>query len=1071
MKIVVIIQFVISILIVQIISPANIFGKNNIRTSDSGIVELTEDWHYHRGDLAFNNEGEPETGIDWTRFRYTGNPMKQGNCRIIWLKTKLPAGEWESPSLCLEGLYQVIEVYLDGKSLYTFGTIDENGMAEYPGSSFHIIPLSPGFAGKNIYFRIYSDYHSIGMYGKVRAGPQTGLVLTLLREKAVYAIQGIIFLFIGLFSIGVFIFNRKQKAFLAFSMVAIAIGIAVITRSRILLLFLDVPLLLINIQLTASFIIPVGISILLETLFGRGYKSMIRRLWQCNLLFILCLFLMKAFHISSLMSMLPFFQKSMIVVIPALLTVLAVLVYRGNTEAKIFLTGIGVFALFTIYDILCDLKILPRVGQLISWGFFFMVLTILIALIYRVYSIQKEAQLNLELKVAERTVELTQANDKLKEMDQIKTNFFANISHEIRTPLTLILSPIEFVLYKEKNIEVDPGFLKTIYKNALRLLRLINNLLDFSRIEAGRIQMHISEINMIDFLKNYIASVFSTAVSNNVIISLIAEQEEIPVFLDAEKADKIIMNLLSNALKFTPDGGKIDIAVSSDKNNCYVKITDTGIGIKEQDREIIFDRFSQVNSSSMKQYEGTGIGLSLAKELIEMHNGTISVTSKHYEDFPDNHGTSFTVTFPLGKEQWEGKEQVTFQQEQDHRQQVTGSGKMLDLERDEVEESIEYSHTDENKKIILLVEDNADMRQFVKTLLKEFYTVHTACNGKEALEKIEEILPELILSDVMMPEMNGYELTQRVKNDPILKNIPIILLTAKAETADTIEGFEHGADDYVAKPFNSQELLIRINSIFTLKENERKLFERNVTIEKELEIARLLQQKLLPGSLPEIPGYNSHVEYIPMDKVGGDLYNFFDDDDTIELFMADVSGHGLPGAFLSTITKMALESIEARRSPGTVLEKVNKIICKFTVLGNYVTTFFCTIDKKTNVMNYCNGGHFPPMVYREKTNEIFDLIDLKSKNPPLGWFENKTYSEITFQLEPADRLILYTDGIFECRNTIDEEYGIERFAQFCRSHRGLSPAEFTESIFNHVKDFAGSEHFDDDVCLLIFDVL
>ncbi|MCP4137488.1 MAG: hypothetical protein GY754_41355 [bacterium] len=383
----------------MVIVPGNILGKSNdsankqryiVSEFDNEIVELSGDWFYHRGDLEFNAEGIPQTDIAWTSFKYTGDPLERGNSRIVWFKTELPAGEWDSPSLYLRGIYQVFEAYQDGKCIYAFGTIYKNGRAEYVGSSFHIIPLSPGYAGKSIYFRVWSNYHSIGTYNSVLAGSRTGLVLSLLRNKISYFFQGMIFIFIGLFGLGVFLYDRDQKAFFAFGLVAVPIGIIVILRTRLLLLFFDTPILQINIQMITSFLIPVGVGILLESLFGRGYKSIIRRFWQLYLLLALGLFSVAVLNIAPLTLLLPFFQKAIIAGMPVFLAIIAVFAYKGNTEAKIFLAGISIFALLTIYDLLSDLGVLPWLGNLISWGFSALIISILIILTYRVNKVEKE---------------------------------------------------------------------------------------------------------------------------------------------------------------------------------------------------------------------------------------------------------------------------------------------------------------------------------------------------------------------------------------------------------------------------------------------------------------------------------------------------------------------------------------------------------------------------------------------------------------------------------------------------------------------------------------------------------
>ncbi len=679
---------------------------------------------------------------------------------------------------------------------------------------------------------------------------------------------------------------------------------------------------------------------------------------------------------------------------------------------------------------------------------------------------------SLEQKVEERTHELAEANIKLQELDKLKSNFFANISHEIRTPLTLILSPVESVLQGDYGDHIDKKFFENLHRNAIRLLKLINNLLDFSKIEAGRMNLKIQEMDVVLYIKNYISSVHSAAESKEITLDFSSLNKETVLFIDIEKFDKIIMNLFSNALKFTEKGGSIKISIRDDDKNCFIEFIDTGIGIPSDKLESIFDRFSQADTDSTRKFEGTGIGLALAKEFVELHDGFIIAKSKYIEDYKNDHGTTFTVTIPKGKEHFQNKENIQFVKSTELEESVTDhrfSG-MSELNELRQETEIVKSEFVSNKtKInILVVEDNQDMRNFLNFLLKDLYNVHLAINGEEGLKFAYEIKPDLIVSDVMMPIMNGYEMTKRIKENDEIKRIPVILLTAKAEISNKIEGLEYGADDYLTKPFNSKELLTRIKTHLKNYEYEKIILERNEVMEDELETARLLQQKLLPDRIPEISGYNSHVTYIPMDKVGGDFYDYKENGNIIELFIADVSGHGLPGAFLSMIAKMTLESITTRKSTTSALYIINDIICKSTVKNNYITTFYCLIDKHTNIMRYCNAGHFPPLIYRKKSDEF---IELNTKGTALGWFKSMKLEEKEIQLKPGDRLLLYTDGITECMDTKRVEFGNERFKDYIKSNIDLAPEKFTQDLLYLLRKLTGSEAFDDDLCLIVFDVM
>lgn len=443
------------------------------------------------------------------------------------------------------------------------------------------------------------------------------------------------------------------------------------------------------------------------------------------------------------------------------------------------------------------------------------------ALLQAQEEIEKNMELNqsLETKVYKRTEELRVANEKLKEMDRIKSNFFANVSHEIRTPLTLILAPIESALQSESGPMMNHDLLRTMERNAARLLKLVNNLLDISKIEAGRVTMTVSEQDILAFIQTYIDSIHLPSASRY--ITLRAESAgPINLFFDAEKMDKVFMNLFSNALKFTGPGGSIVIRVYDNGPACRIEFEDSGVGIPGDKIGIIFDRFSQADVGATRSHEGTGIGLSLVKEFVEMHGGSITVKSRYIGEHPVNHGTIFTLTFPKGTGHLAGLPWV----------QYAGSGEesQVELRRHRTAEIQSMISSDDEQWIpcaapetpragasILIVEDNPDMRKFLTSLLERHYTVRCATNGLEGLAMARELLPSLIITDVMMPVMSGYEMTAKIREDDMLRSIPIIMLTARTEIMEEHEGHASGADDFLIKPFSLKELLERIEALLT----------------------------------------------------------------------------------------------------------------------------------------------------------------------------------------------------------------------------------------------------------------
>ena len=434
---------------------------------------------------------------------------------------------------------------------------------------------------------------------------------------------------------------------------------------------------------------------------------------------------------------------------------------------------------------------------------------------------------DLELKKVE--------SDKLKELDKMKSRFFANISHEFRTPLTLILGPLEKFRSKINDPESQTD-LNIMQRNALRLQNLINQLLSLSKLESGKMKLQARQQSILQLVRGYTQNFESLAKQKGIILEIKSELGEILIWIDRDKIEKILYNLLSNAFKHTQSGDEITISVGvaipeeSDipEEMLRIILADTGKGIPENQLPYIFDRFYQVESSNESNSEGTGIGLALTKELVELHHGKISVSSKEGE------GSTFTVYLPLGDKHLSAEDKSD-----NGKQDDTTETSLLDSQA-AVAEMISGSHghysgdeiADPSKAIILIVEDNTDLRSYIRGQLEGDYNILEAYDGKQGFTKAVDLIPDLILSDVMMPEMDGYELCTRVKSDERTSHIPLILLTARAAPESRIEGLETGADDFITKPFDPEELHIRIRNLIRQRKRLKEKFLRDIRLEE-----------------------------------------------------------------------------------------------------------------------------------------------------------------------------------------------------------------------------------------------
>ena len=502
------------------------------------------------------------------------------------------------------------------------------------------------------------------------------------------------------------------------------------------------------------------------------------------------------------------------------------------------------------------------------------------------YKELQELNENLEGLVEERTAELAESNrkleasyEKLKELDKLKSQFFSNVGHELRTPLTLSLAPLESILQGEMG-ELDPqkaSLLATIHRNALKLLKLINNLLDFSKIEAGRLKLTIGRQAIAPFLRE-IVEPFRLAGEKRGIRFVHEEQglrdPDLELYIDRDRMDKVFANLLSNALKYTPAGGEVRVSLEEQEDALTVAVADTGPGIPADDLPHIFERFYQATAKDAVRLPGTGIGLSLVKEFTEMHGGAVSVEST------PGQGTRFTVRLLKGLDHLPEDAIQDSPDEDSGILSDTGSRlELTDLDAEVPDEAANAGppqfDVPADAPRVLVVEDNPEMRRFVASLLGRHYRVTQAEDGQLGLERATADPPDLIVSDVNMPRMTGVELCRAVKQDEALQFIPFILLTSQAEVQHRIDGFEAGADEYVGKPFNARELLARVRSLLDLRQAQRTLQRTHVELQRAHEELKQTETQLIQSekmaSLGQLVAGVAHELNNPISFVFGNV--------------------------------------------------------------------------------------------------------------------------------------------------------------------------------------------------------
>lgn len=444
-----------------------------------------------------------------------------------------------------------------------------------------------------------------------------------------------------------------------------------------------------------------------------------------------------------------------------------------------------------------------------TWWAYLLYLSLISYIIYRFYQNQlNRVRLQEQLRFKDKETE------RLAELDQLKTQFFTNISHELRTPLTLILGPMEQM---RQDYARDTRF-PMIQRNAQRLLDLINQLLDLGKLDAREMQLNLQPGDLSRFIQLLGSSFQSLAESRNIMFSLHQNQSQVLAYFDADKIEKIITNLLSNAFKFTENGGKIELSAEYSPLGMILTLRDSGIGIDSKKLDKIFDRFYQIDGSTKRNYEGTGIGLALVKELVDLLKGTIRVESQV------GTGTTFHVNLPFTP----FTDSVGFTNDDPV---YSIGGKTEDITKKAIEKgpkTTQESYFGGEGPILLIIEDNDDLRAYIRTVFEDSYQVVEAADGLEGLEKAIEFVPDIVISDLMMPRMDGFEFCKKLKSNEKTSHIPVVMLTAKATLEDRLEGFDLGADEYLTKPFNASEIKARVRNLIKIREQLRELFRQEV---------------------------------------------------------------------------------------------------------------------------------------------------------------------------------------------------------------------------------------------------
>ena len=398
-----------------------------------------------------------------------------------------------------------------------------------------------------------------------------------------------------------------------------------------------------------------------------------------------------------------------------------------------------------------------------------------------------------------------------EEANKAKLQFFTNISHELRTPLTLIADPVNYIIHDDNLNSQQRSMLQIVQRNVLVLIQLVSEILDFRKVQNGKMELRLSDFNLSENMKQWIMLFSASAQKKHIAISMNAP-DTIMLRADQDKIERICYNLLSNALKYTSEGGEITLTAKEENGRVMISVADNGCGISSDELPYIFDRFYQAKNAG----RGTGIGLAIVKAFTELHHGEVSATSI------EGKGSTFTIHIPVRQ-----KGEVTNQPTEKIEQLVEpSSAQEVPNQARHIDELIQPYQTD--KPEVLIIDDNIDIRTYLRSVLSEKYNVSEAANGKAGLELARKIVPDIVLSDIMMPVMDGLAFCQQLKTDKAISHIPVILLTARSLDEQRAEGYEHGADAYLSKPFSLRLLLSRIDNLIESRKKLNQTWSKGV---------------------------------------------------------------------------------------------------------------------------------------------------------------------------------------------------------------------------------------------------
>ena len=812
---------------------ANCTNRNS-HTNPPGIISLTDGWQYRTGDSPVDSDGcliwlnDNRDSSEWISVDKLDDIPGSGY-KSLWIRIRLPAKDMLTPALHLNGVRQIVQIYLNGKKIYQFGDFTLNEGDHFKGWRGMLVPLPEDYPDGVLCFRIWSGGPYIGLSQPIWLAPSDTILNRMFIHDADEIIVAPLFVFLGIALFMLLLFFRENRLIWGTALFITSLGVFTGSNSLYLQTVVNAPRVFFLLDFFPLLIAPIGGLYLTEQIIIDRFKLVLRRLWQMHLILLLfsiwpALFLEYVY--TDLLYQTCLILTSVSTVLSFILILMSL--RKGKRDIHLLFFGLIIFYLFAGVEIgSYYLKTMFLSVGLIHIGALGLVICLTLIVINRYIETnrQKEAAQKKALE-----------SEKYKELDRIKSRFFANISHEFRTPLTLILGTARQILDDSQDETVRKK-LKLQIKNGGRLLNLVNELLDLSKLDAGRMDLKLEKKDILPLIREAAHHFESYAQQKNITMDWRSERDGVVFCFDHNKMEKVLINLISNALKFTPEGGRIAIAVSV-KEAVEIRISDTGSGINPEHLPHIFDRFYQAQKEYPPDQQGSGIGLALARELVRLHHGEIAVQSEAGK------GSVFTVQLPLDGMDLNNNEQEITPTSLLPQEPALSPSKGRELDSGDKIDNGENFHPpsfippsrgtkggvlQSTLPIILIVEDNSDLRTYIREELFDDYQIIEAADGEAGFEQAAQHIPDLVISDVMMPKMDGYQLCEKLKTDERTSHIPMVMLTARSDSRSKMEGLTLGADDYLTKPFEPEELRVRIKNLIDQRRKLRERFSRNMS--------------------------------------------------------------------------------------------------------------------------------------------------------------------------------------------------------------------------------------------------